>query len=260
MVTFQELVSGLKALGLADGDVVLVHCSFKSFGGVEGGPQTVVDAIMNVLGEDGTLIVPTFNFKDFDLDFTVLNQGGKPFDVKNTPSAMGIITELVRLHPKSRRILHPIHSFAVLGKLSDELGGLRYKSSFGRDSLFGKLMDLDGKILIFGVPFNKCLTFFHHVEEMEGCDYRHLREFVFLVKDEHGKVYEDTFSMLTRDPGIINEVAPMGEVLEREGIVRITKIGDATAKFMRARDVYRITAREMKKNPFLLHQVEQNKE
>ena len=255
MVTFNELVSGFKELGLAIGDVVLVHSSFNSFGGVEGGPQTVVNAIISVLGEDVTLIVRTFNFEDFDADFTVLKQSGKPFDVATTPSAMGVITELVRLHPKSWRILHPIHSFSVLGKLSDELGTLRYQSSFGRGSLFGKLVELDGKVLILGLPFNKCMTFFHHVEEMEGCDYRHLREFVALVKDEYGREYHDTFSMLTRDPGVINEVAPMGEVLEREGVVRITKIGDAMVRFMRAREVYRITAREMKKNPFLLHQV-----
>jgi aminoglycoside 3-N-acetyltransferase len=56
MIGFRELVNGVKELGLEKGDVVLVHSSFKSFGGVEGGPQTVIDALLEVLGEEGTLV------------------------------------------------------------------------------------------------------------------------------------------------------------------------------------------------------------
>ncbi|MBA7555354.1 hypothetical protein ES705_48015 [subsurface metagenome] len=52
MIGFRELVNGVKELGLEKGDVVLVHSSFKSFGGVEGGPQTVIDALLEVLGKE----------------------------------------------------------------------------------------------------------------------------------------------------------------------------------------------------------------
>ena len=59
MIGFEKLISEFKDLGLEKGDVVLVHSSYKSFGGVEGGPQTVIDALLSILGEEGTLIVPT---------------------------------------------------------------------------------------------------------------------------------------------------------------------------------------------------------
>jgi aminoglycoside N3'-acetyltransferase len=64
--------------------------------------------------------------------------------------------------------------------------------------------------------------------------------------------------MLVRniDRGVQTEVDPMGEVLEQRGVVSIHKIGDAEVKMMKANDVYRVTAEEMKKNPGLLYRIE----
>jgi aminoglycoside N3'-acetyltransferase len=63
--------------------------------------------------------------------------------------------------------------------------------------------------------------------------------------------------MMVRDleRGVITAVDPMGEILEREGVVSIRTIGEATVKLMRAQDVYRITAGEMKRDPHLLYQI-----
>lgn len=249
MLKFGDLVTGFKQIGLQPGDTLLVHSSYKSFGGVDGGPQTVIDALLETLGQEGTLIMPTFNF-----DFCK----GEPWDVRTAPSQMGIITELVRQNPESRRVFHPIYSFAVLGKHADLLGGLRYKSSYGADSLFGKLRELDGKMMIIGLDYTNSMTYFHHVEEIEGCDYRYMKEFTGLVTDETGNTYEDTFSMLVRDieQGVVTEVNPMGELMEREGVVTILEIGAATVKLVKAEDVYRITAREMVDRPELLHKID----
>ena len=82
MLTFEELVDGFRKLGVAEGDTLLVHSSYKSLGEVEGGPQTVIRALEAALGEQGTLIMPTFNF-----DFTQ----GKPWDVRKTRSKMGAL-------------------------------------------------------------------------------------------------------------------------------------------------------------------------
>jgi aminoglycoside 3-N-acetyltransferase len=248
MLRFQDLVDGFKKLNLKRGDVLLVHSSFKSFGGVEGGPQTVIDALLSILGEEGTLIVPTFNF-----DFCE----GKAFDMMNTPSKQGIITEFVRKNPKSRRILHPIHSFSILGKLADQLGSLRYKSSFGKDSLFAKLRELDSKIMIVGLIYSRSLTFIHHVEEMVGCDYRYLKKFTGTIIDEFGKIYADDFLMNVRDldRGVITNCEPMGEILDREGIAKIAKIGSSTIRLMKANDVYKCVLREMKRNPHILCEI-----
>lgn len=249
MLTFAQLVSEFRALGLCAGDVLLVHSSYKSFGGVEGGPPKVIDALLEVLGTEGTLIMPTFNF-----DFTK----GKPWDVRSTPSQMGVLTELVRTDPRAKRVFHPIYSFAVIGKYADYLSGLRYKSSYERNSVFGKLRDLDGKIMVIGLSYTNSMTFFHHIEQMEGVDYRFLKQFTGQVTDENGVTYTDTFEMLVRDidRGVVTEVDPMGALMEQAGIVKIRKIGEADVKLMKANEVYAFTAREMKRDPHLLYYVE----
>lgn len=86
MLTFEKLVEGFRALGVNEGDTLLVHSSYKSFGEVDGGPETVVRALEAALGADGTLIMPTFNF-DFNK--------GVPWDVRKTRSKMGALTEIV---------------------------------------------------------------------------------------------------------------------------------------------------------------------
>jgi aminoglycoside 3-N-acetyltransferase len=249
MLNKQELIDGFYKVGLKPGDVVLVHSSYHSFGGVEGGPQTVIDALLDVLTPEGTLIMPTFNFG--------FNQG-EPWDVRKTPSKMGVLTELVRLNPESRRVFHPFYSFAILGKLKEELAAVRYKDSYGSDSIFARLRKLDGKIMIIGLSYNHSMTFFHHVEQTQGVDYRFIKKFTGEVTDETSRTYTDTFTMLVRDleKGVLTAVDPMGERLEKRGIIRIEKIGDADVKLMKANDVFRVTVEEMKQNPHLLYQIE----
>jgi aminoglycoside 3-N-acetyltransferase len=76
MLTFEKLVEEFRELGVMKGDVLFIHSSYKSFGGVEGGPQTVINALLDVIGVEGTLIMPTFNY-----DFLK----GTPGTIRNTP-------------------------------------------------------------------------------------------------------------------------------------------------------------------------------
>ncbi len=253
MLTLDDLKREFQILGVESGDTLLVHSSYKSFGGVEGGPQTVIGALLDVLGEEGTLIMPTFNF-----DFCK----GKPWDVRNTPSHMGILTELVRQDPRSKRVFHPIYSFAIIGKHADFLTRERYKSSYGANSVFAKLRQLDGKIMVIGLRYNDSMTFFHHVEEMEGVDYRYMKEFTGLVTDENGSTYEDTFTMLVRDidRGVQTMVDPMGALLEEAGVIKVRKIGDAKVSLMKANEVYEFTAREMRRDPHLLYYIDEEQD
>lgn len=246
MLTSSALSSGFRSLGIESGDVMLVHSSYKALGEVEGGPQTVIDALLATLGEAGTLIMPTFNF-----DFCK----GQPWDVRSTPSRMGVLTELVRQDPRSCRVFHPIYSFAAIGGRQEAICGLRNKSSYGADSLFAKLLEWDARIMVIGLSYTDSMTFFHHVEEMEGVDYRYLKVFSGRVTGWDGNSYEDTFTMLVRDldKGVITQVDPMGALLERVGIVTVGKIGDATVKVMSAKRVYEFTAREMRRDPRLLY-------
>ena len=245
MLDYKKLVAEFKRIGLEEKDVVFIHSSFKSFGGVEGGPQTVIDALISTLGNEGTLIVPRFNF-----DFSTHNT---PWDIRTTPSQTGIISEFVRKDPRSFSVFHPIYSFSIIGKHAKELVKHRYKGSYSKDSIFYKLRILGAKILQIDRVY-KGTTMFHHVEEMLGVDYRYIKNFTGIVTDENGKSYEDTFSIyvLNREQNFFTYVQPIGKILEEKGVMKIDKIGDATIWYMKADDMYRVTADAIKKNPRIL--------
>jgi aminoglycoside 3-N-acetyltransferase len=247
-LTSMQLVAAFRDLGIDTGDIVLVHSSYKSFGGVAGGPQTVIDALLEAIGPEGTLVVPTFNF-----DFC----RGEPFDVRQTQSQMGVITELVRTNPNSKRVAHPIYSFAVLGARASECELIENVSSYGSDSLFAKLREWNGKIMVIGLAYNHSMTFFHHVEEVEGCDYRYMKEFTGEYTALDGSTSLRTYTMFVRDidRGVVTAVDPMGELLERTGTITTRQIGEAKVRLMRAKDVYEQVAREMRRDPALLRQI-----
>ena len=126
--TVQSLGSDLRALGLAAGDTVLVHSSARSLGFVAGGTQAVVQALLDVLGPDGTLVVPTHTPDNTDPAdwrnppvpeswWPAIRSQAPGFDRSRTPSRwMGVIAETVRTWPGALRSDHPQVSFAAVGR------------------------------------------------------------------------------------------------------------------------------------------------
>ena len=250
-LNFHKLIRNFKELGVTKGDVLLIHSSYKSLGGVEGGPQTVIDALKWILSEEGTLVVPTFNY-----DFC----NGETYDIKKTPSKMGIISELVRNDSKSRRSFDPVFSFAILGKYRDYLANLKYQHSFGPNSIFAKLRELNAKIMIIGLTYNESMTFFHHIEETQGCDYRFFKEFCGKIIDYDGNQKDAEIVLFVRDieRGVQNDVDKMGIIMEQEGIVQKRIIGNSEIKLMKVNDVYQRTVNELKENPHILIKIKKD--
>ena len=245
MLTCNELISKFKKLGIKDGDVILVHSSFNSLGTVSNGPDDVIDALLHILGKNGTLIVPTFN-----MDLC----NGDSLNLNDPSSQMGIITEFVRKNPDSVRTKDPVYSFAIMGKLKEKLGNLTYNSCYGNDSMFAQLRKHDGKILIIGLAYNDSMTFFHHVEEMEGCDYRYFKEFNGNLIDFDGTEQKTKIKIFVRnlEKKVETDVDKMGVILLNNGLVNKTKIAIADVKILDANQVYIRTAEELKNNPHIL--------
>ena len=74
----RQIKEELKAIGIKSGDDLLIHTSYKSSGGMPGGPETLINAIISHLGEKGTLLVPALTFSNVTLENPV-------FDIRNTP-------------------------------------------------------------------------------------------------------------------------------------------------------------------------------
>lgn len=250
MLTFENLVAEFRALGAEAGDTLFVHSSYKAFGGVEGGPQTVIDAMLEAIGAEGTLIMPTFNY-----DFLK----GVAWDFKNTPSQMGVLTELVRTDPRAKRMHHAIYSMSAIGKHADELAAHRSNDCFGETTIFTKFREWGAKILILGLAYSKSITFLHHCEQAAEVDYRYLKEFKGTAIDANGKTNEETYTMFVRDVerGVVLDFEPIGALLDSKVVAR-RKIGGADVRLMKCAEVFQVAVQAMKdhKGPGLTYILE----
>ncbi|WP_118976666.1 AAC(3) family N-acetyltransferase [Taibaiella koreensis] len=153
----------LTALGIKRGDSLLVHSSLSRIGYVENGPATVLTALSNVLGEEGTLLLPVYPFTS---DVKSYVAGNPVFDATHTPSGMGKITEVFRKQEGVFRSLHPTHSVAAKGPLAEYYTGghAGQLTPFNKQSPFFRLSANKGKILLLGVSLDS-LTNFHTLED-----------------------------------------------------------------------------------------------
>jgi len=166
-VTAASLASDLARLPLPDAPVVLVHSSMKALGFVEGGPETVIAALVKVIVEDrgGTLLLPTFTI-DGSMARTL--ESGRVFDVRATPSNLGSLPEAFRRRPEAVRSVHPTHSFAAVGPRAAWLtdGHHLAETSFGTGTPMAKLREADGFLLGLGTNLGS-VTFYHCLEDDE---------------------------------------------------------------------------------------------
>lgn len=167
---------------------------------------SVLDSFLYILGNNGTLLLPLFNF-----DYC----NRTPFDIRSTPSHMGALTEMARTHSDAIRTWHPVYSFAVIGKYANDFKNLRNTSAYGNDSPFALLRSLDGKIGVIDLPDQNSMTFYHHVEECMQVPYRYYKDFEGKYTDNLGVETNKTFQIYVRDleSGVETFVEPMQEYL-----------------------------------------------
>ncbi len=251
-VCSQELDAGLRQLGLAPGEAVLVHSSLKSFGRIEGGAHTVVQALLDLLGEAGTLVVPTFHHSFF--------WGGPQqiWDREQTPSYMGIISETARTWTGARRSCHAPHPLAAIGAYAADLAGRHNTSDYAFDSPFYHLLELDAWVLLMGVDFNVC-TLLHLVEELAEVPYRHWADLSGTVIVEGHPSFQ-TFPFMRRYPGVENDFLRCGRELEQQGLVQLVRVGQSTLRALRVRQLCDYTLRRLRQDPLFLVSAETRKE
>ena len=224
----EEVVQGWLNSGVERGDALLLHSSAKRtlIGcrrkyGHQFSLDDLLQTFLDALGPSGTLLLPLFNF-----DFTK----GVPFDMCSTPSRMGALTETARQQPQAVRTGHPIYSFCVLGAKAEQFQGVCNTSAYGAQSPFALLRELNGKIGVLGLPDQKSMTFYHHVEEMHSVDYRYHKSFRGSYTDLAGKTEDRTFSIYVRDleAGVVTDVNPAGEILWKEGLYHGSRPDEGT--------------------------------
>ena len=248
MLRTQDIVDGLARVGLTSGDTVLVHSAMRTFGPIEDGAATVVAALRQVLGPSGTLVVPTFTFKhEAEHDPIV--------DPVEDPSEMGAITEEVRRLPNALRSVAYRHSFAATGPNASTVTQIEPEPSvFDLQSSFGKMLDLDTKVLILGMTY-ACSTSHHFAEYVCQVPYRHTTPIVVSVRQPDGSLVRQPmtdYQPKPSDDGSYYSKAPdfnrLGKMLEERGLVGVTAIGNSIVRLFGMRDLIELARVEAAKD------------
>ena len=159
----EKLEEALAGLGLKAADTVLVHSGFSRFNGFTGTPEDVIAVLRSIVGNDGNLLMMSMPYGGSSQRYA---DSGKIFDVKKTPSSLGIISETFRRRDGVVRSANPLHPILAEGPMAKWLLSdhetLRY--SCGRRSPFARFKNLNGKFLFFDAVF-RSLTFVHFVED-----------------------------------------------------------------------------------------------
>src|SRR5687768_11400994 len=225
-------------------------------GHVLGGAPAVVDAFLDVLGPSGTLAVPTFPFTGSMLAHV---RSDPDFDVDETPSKMGAITEELRTRPGALRSLEPTHPVAALGPASsfltdDHINGA---GSCDEHSPLYRLTQLDDTttgaptayVLLLGVDFRNC-PLLHTAEELARVPFIDFETRYRL----RGRTHRGAYAMSIychSTPLRANFPAIEPPLLERR-LLKIAKVGSAECRLARAKDILDVALERLAVDPKFL--------
>ncbi len=242
MWTRETLAALFRRCGLRPASTVMVHSSLKALGHVVNGSHDVIDALLDVIGPQGTLVMPSYSGQLTDpADWCAppvppswvddIRRNMAPFDPQRTPPRnLGRLVETFLTYPGVLRSLHPIGSVAALGAQAaaivkdhpiDEITGMA--------GPFGVLYGLEADVLMMGVG-------------LESCTALHLAEFIADIprlKDRHIRVLigPNTFYTLKKYPGTSLHFERIRQTLKDKSFISETKL-----------DNYLISTMDMKKS------------
>ena len=168
LVIPDDIKAALKEVGVKKGQVVMVHTSLRSLGYVCGGAQSVIETLLEGVGEEGTIMMPTQSWKNLDPKtgvywqepkewWSVIRENIPAYDKRITPTnTMGTVAEMFRQWSGTLRSDHPARSVAAWGRYAQYLTENHDMSDiFGDSSPIGRLYELDGYVLLIGVGYDK---------------------------------------------------------------------------------------------------------
>lgn len=201
--TRAQLAGHLDALGLQAGDAVLVHAGLRSVGPILGGPDTLIDALCDTVGPDGTVLgYCDWNYDDRDLADASLRPHVPPFDPLRSRATRdnGAFPELLRTTPGACRSGNPGASMAALGgRAAWFTADHALDYGYGPQSPLGKLVSAKGKTLLIGAPLDT-MTLLHHAEHLADIGGKRVRRFQSPILVDGQAVWRQFEEFDTSDP------------------------------------------------------------
>lgn len=221
------MLRALRELGIEQGMTLGVHASFKSLGPVDGGAAAIIEVLLEAVGQEGTLMMPTHS---------------APLEIwkqSDTPSNCGYLTEYFRTYPGVKRSLHPTHACSAIGAKAEWLlAGHPTQGGEAPGCPFHRLAEAGGFIMMVGIKYNAC-TLLHVSEELEDVPYR---------KHACHESYARSHLMITADgreipytpvtfPGCSYNFRQVETELHKAGLIKHGKVGNAECTLAKASDI-----------------------
>ena len=161
-LTREDVAAALREAGIEGGDAVFFQAGMAAFGTIEGGPQTVIDALEDVVGREGLISMPAFPLTGPAIEHLRTHPA---FDARTDPSRMGAVSERFRTREGSLRSVHPTHSVSARGTGAEGViaGHEEAETPFGEGTPFVKLRERGAKQVFFGSGV-RAITMYHSFE------------------------------------------------------------------------------------------------
>ena len=235
------IIRDLREIGVKEGDHIAVALSLKSIGYVKGGPEAFIDALLESVGPNGTIMMNThtrgFPISEITSDHI--------FDHRSTPAWTGLVPEAFRKRRNSIRSRHPICSVTAIGKLARYLTeGHDENSSLYMP--YSRLAKVGGKYLCIGLG-NNLVAIRHEAQHLAGL--------FNVVPRFHGVKYRDAKGnvkiYIFNSPPCTKKLPELVPILKKMGIAKIGRIGRAYSILAPARELIDAMTGMLRKNPAL---------
>lgn len=229
-----DIIAALRSGVCGPGDTLLVHSSLSALGHIEGGADTVIDAFLEALRPGGTLAMPAFTYSTVHAEPPFI-----PYDPRTTPVRVGRIADTFWRRPGVLRSRHPSHGLAALGPRAAWLvEDNELYSPYDRRGAFGKLYDLDAKVVMFGCGLAPNSTF-HALEDWAGLPSMAPDRYLVLDDEGHERVVEYAKEPMGHreffdSPAVVSKIE---RICRERGILREVPLGAGSLLVMRSREI-----------------------
>ncbi len=240
IVTKESLINGLRGIGVSGNMIIEVHSSLSSFGFVVGGARTVVDALLEIASNGGTILMPLQESNNREPSawanppllpelWDEVRENTPPFDAHYSDIPhMGAIAEEFRNRPGVIFSDHPSSAYAAWGRYAKLLCNKQsLHFSLAEESPTAKLYEMKGFVLLLGTGFDKC-TCMHLAEYRSDC--RPIGIQGASVQGPEGTVWKQYLD-LNLDSGDFDKIRP---IMEKKRLINETDIGKCHVRFFSA--------------------------
>ncbi len=236
-ITKNDLIHQFKSIGIQEGDTLLVHASLSKIGFIENGAKDVVEALIDVIGSEGNILMPNSPNASFQLDYI---KELEQFDVLNDKSKLGSISEYFRLLPTSKRSAHPTEPVSCVGPDKEYFVGDHFGNNtpYNKNSPYYRISEKGGKILYLGVTFDNAGTNLHTLEDaIENFKYPvyYSEEFTVKVKFEDGSINTMTTKVHNPEQSKKRKCDGLIPLFESKGVLKKVKVGNADSLLVDAK-------------------------